>query len=101
MRHTAVNWIVGRGTWPIAVIVAGTVLNISTFAAGVGSRRVNCGDLHALITSQGFIFIPQPFGDFVVAKRSFCAGGERPQTRSVAAIDTPQCLVDYSIRSAG
>ena len=47
--------------------------------------------------AYGYVFIAQPFGDFVVANASYCSGGERVQTRSVATADYPQCPVNYCI----
>jgi len=67
-------------------------------AAGIDSRAYSCGQLHSLIGAYGYVFIAQPmFGDFVVANRSFCSGGEVPQLRSVPTVDTAQCPVNYCV----
>ena len=83
--------------WRTGIIVAAIFLSSSAFAAGIDSRTATCGQLQALIASRGYIFIAQPFGDFVVANGSLCSGGERLQTRSVPTIDNPQCPVNYCI----
>ena len=80
-----------------ALSLALMALSTSAFAAGIDARGLRCGDLEMLIASRGYVFIAQPFGDFVVANRSFCSGMERLQTRSVATLDTPQCPVNYCI----
>ena len=80
----------------LALIAIGTLtLNASAFAAGVDSRSYTCASLHGLIGAQGFVFISQPFGDFVVASGYYCGGGQVLQLRSVPTLDTPQCPVNY------
>ena len=81
----------------IALVVSAIALSYPAFAAGIEPRGVRCGDLQALIAAKGYVFIAQPFGDFVVADGSLCSPGEHMQTRSVTTIDNPQCLVTYCI----
>ena len=65
---------------------------------GINQDYEAIGDLHALIASQGFIFISQPaFGDFVVSGRNYCGGVDLVQLRSVPTTDNPQCVVNYCV----
>ena len=67
-------------------------------AAGVDSRAYTCAGLQSLIAARGFVFISQAtFGDFVVADRSICSGGQIIETRSIATSDNAQCLVNYCV----
>ena len=67
-------------------------------AAGVDSRAYTCAGLQSLIAARGFVFISQAtFGDFVVADRSICSGGQIIETRSVVTSDNAQCLVNYCV----
>jgi hypothetical protein len=80
----------------LAFIVGVMTLSSSASAAGIDSRAFTCSDLHSLIAAQGFVFISQAtFGDFVVANASYCGGGDRIASRSVATRDQPECLVNY------
>jgi hypothetical protein len=80
----------------LGLIAIGTLaLNASAFAAGIDSRSYTCANLHGLIGVQGFVFISQPFGDFVVASGYYCSGGQVLQLRSVPTLDNPQCPVNY------
>ena len=82
----------------LAFILAVALFGASAAAAGVDSRIYRCADLHALIASQGFIFISQPaFGDFVVSGRNYCGGVDLVQLRSVPTTDNPQCVVNYCV----
>lgn len=82
----------------LALIVAAMMFSVPTFANGVDSRAFTCAGLQSLIAQHGFVFISQAtFGDFVVANRSFCAGADVIETRSVPTSDTPECLVNYCV----
>jgi hypothetical protein len=79
-----------------ALIVALTALCSSAFAAGIDSRAYSCAGLQSVIATQGFAFIDTPtFKDFAVAGRQFCSGSDRLESRAVATVDNPQCLVRY------
>jgi hypothetical protein len=81
----------------IAALVTGILLAAAPAgAAGIDSRIYTCTALHALITTNGFVFISQPvFGDFAVSSAYFCGGGDKIQTRSVPTSDTPDCPINY------
>jgi hypothetical protein len=87
----------------LAIFMVAIAFNSSAFAAGVDSRNYTCADLHALIQSQGFVFIGNPdFQDFVVANVSCCPGSGYDgyiQFRSVATRDNPECVVNYCMPS--
>jgi hypothetical protein len=87
-----------RNATPIAFAAGLSALASPGLANGIDSRAYTCGDLHALIAKQGFVFISQAtFGDFVVAEVSFCAGNSELQTRWVATRDQPECPVNYCV----
>src|SRR5260221_310578 len=66
----------------LALILGALALNSSAFAAGIDSRAYGCADLQRMIAVKGFIFINNPnFEDFVVAKASFCGGGDSVQVQ--------------------
>ena len=72
------------------------------FAAGIDSHAYSCADLHALIATNGFVFIGNPdFQDFVVANGSFCLGADITRPRSVATIDRRECVVNYCVDAHG
>ena len=82
----------------LALIVTGAMaLSASAFAAGIDSRTVTCANLQSLIATQGFVFISQPFGDFVVSGGYYCGGGQVVQLRSVPTTDVPSCPVIYCV----
>src|SRR4051794_36808422 len=82
----------------LALIAIGAMaLSASASAAGIDSRTVTCANLQTLIAAQGFVFISQPFGDFVVAGANFCGGGQLVQLRSVPTVDGPNCPVNYCV----
>ncbi len=80
-----------------ALIAGAIVLTSAASAAGLDSRAYSCAALHSLVAATGFVFISQPFGDFVVANISYCAGSGSMllQRRSVATVDQPECVVNY------
>ena len=82
----------------LALIAIGAMaLSASASAAGIDSRTVTCANLQTLIAAQGFVFISQPFGDFVVAGAHYCGGGQLVQLRSVPTVDGPNCPVNYCV----
>jgi hypothetical protein len=87
----------------LALIFSAVAACAPAAAAGVDSRAYTCAGLQSLIAAQGFVFISQAtFGDFVVANRSYCSGGDVLERRSVATSDNPECLVNYCVsRSFG
>ena len=84
-------------------LLAAAFSSLPASAAGVDSRAFTCTGLQSFIAAHGFVFISQAtFGDFVVANRSFCTGGDVLETRSVATSDAAECLVNYCVsRSTG
>ena len=87
-------------TGRLILILSAMALSSSTLAAGIDPCTYTCADLHGLIAMKGFVFINQAtFDDFVVANRSYCAGGGATvlQLRSVATADRPECLVNYCV----
>ena len=79
-------------------IASGAILlSASASAAGIDSRTLPCANLQSLVATQGFVFISQPFGDFVVSSGYYCGGGEVLELRSVPTTDNPQCLVNHCI----
>jgi hypothetical protein len=88
-----------QGIKLLAAAAAMGVTASSASAAGIDSRAYTCGDLHALVARQGFVFISQAtFGDFVVNDVSLCDDNGTLQTRTVATSDQPECPVNYCIR---
>jgi hypothetical protein len=82
----------------LALIATGAMaLTASASAAGIDSRTVTCANLQTLIATQGFVFISQPFGDFVVSGANYCGGGQLVQLRSVPTTDGPNCPVNYCV----
>jgi len=80
----------------LALVASATVFATTASAAGIDSRVYNCAALQSLVAANGFVFISQPFGDFVVSNISYCSGGSAVlQRRSVATVDQPECLVNY------
>ena len=81
------------------VALAGAMaLCAPAFANGIDSRAYTCADLHALVATNGFVFIGNPeFQDFVVANEAACGGGEYIQLRSVQTSDIPACPVNYCV----
>jgi hypothetical protein len=77
------------------VLIGASAVCGSAYAAGIDSRTISCGNLQGLIAAHGFIFLSQPFGDFVVASPYYCGSGQVVQLRSVPTADNPQCLVNY------
>jgi hypothetical protein len=78
-----------------ALIVALALVSSTAFAAGVDSRAYTCAGLHALVTTNRFVFINYAsFMDFVVANASYCTSGEVIQLRGVPTSDNAQCLVN-------
>lgn len=77
------------------MLVALAAMGSSAFAAGIDARSYSCAALQSLIAAQGYLFISQPFGDFVVANGSFCGGGAKLERRSVETADSPACPVNY------
>jgi hypothetical protein len=87
-----------RLTEALAAVVSIAALCPPASAAGIDSRTYTCAGLHALIAERGFVFISQAtFGDFVVARRTYCSDGEVIELRSVATSDNPECLVNYCV----
>lgn len=78
-----------------AIVAAVAAFWSSAFAAGIDPQAYTCGDLHALIAARGFVYLGAPFQGFAVANASSCAGDERLEPRSVAALDNPNCVVPY------
>jgi hypothetical protein len=75
-------------------------LSSPAVAAGIDSHTYSCAGLHGVIAAKGFVFINNPnFEDFVVAKASYCSGGDSAQLqlRSVPTTDNPQCAVNYCV----
>ena len=79
------------------IATAAMALSASASAAGIDSRTVTCANLQSLIATQGFVFISQPFGDFVVSGGYYCNGGQVLQLRSVPTTDVPSCPVNYCV----
>jgi hypothetical protein len=81
----------------LALIAGAMVLASPAFAAGIDSRVYSCAALHSLVATRGFVFISQPFGDFVVLNVSYCSGSGSVilQRRSLVTVDQPECLVNY------
>jgi len=81
----------------LALIAGATVIASGASAAGIDSRAYSCAALQSMVAARGFVFISQPFGDFIVASRSYCSGSGSVvlQRRSVATVDQPECLVNY------
>jgi hypothetical protein len=81
----------------LALIAGAMVLATAASAAGIDSRAYSCAALQSMVATKGFVYISQPFGDFVVANISYCAGSGSMllQRRSVATVDQPECLVNY------
>ena len=79
--------------------LAGMLLVSGAAAAnGVDSRAYSCTGLQSLIAQHGFVFISQAtFGDFAVADRSFCTGGNILELRTVATGDAPECPINYCV----
>ncbi|HVH75471.1 MAG TPA: hypothetical protein VM755_11225 [Stellaceae bacterium] len=85
-----------------AYLLAAMALGSPAFAAGINSHAYSCADLHALIATNGFVFIGNPdFQDFVVADASVCGHQNVVQWRSVATIDRADCVVNYCIPGRG
>ena len=86
-----------RSLTGVALLVA-TLLNLPAAANGIDSRAFTCAGLQSFVAAHGFVFISQAtFGDFVVANRSFCAGADVLETRSVATSDAAECPVNYCV----
>jgi hypothetical protein len=79
----------------LVIAAAGIAFGSSAFAAGIASRAYTCASLHALIATQGFVYIGSPFQGFAVSDVYFCSGGNRLEPRSVATSDNPQCAIPY------
>ena len=81
----------------LALIAGAMVFASGASAAGIDSRAYSCAALHSMVATKGFVFISQPFGDFIVANISYCAGSGSMllQRRSLATVDQPECLVNY------
>jgi hypothetical protein len=81
----------------LGLITGAMVLATAASAAGIDSRVYSCAALHSLVAAKGYVFISQPFGDFVVANISYCSGSGSVllQRRSVVTVDQPECLVNY------
>jgi hypothetical protein len=80
-----------------ALIAGAMVLASAASAAGIDSRASSCAALQSLVAARGFVYISQPFGDFIVATVSYCSGSGSVllQRRSVVTVDQPECLVNY------
>lgn len=80
----------------IILVAACLIAAAPAGAAGIDSRVYRCAALQSLIAANGFVFISQPaFGDFAVSGAYYCGGGDKVQTRSVPAADTPDCPINY------
>ncbi len=81
----------------LALIGGAMVLASAASAAGIDSRAYSCAALHSMVAAKGFVFISQPFSDFVVLNISYCSGSGSVllQRRSVVTVDQPECLVNY------
>lgn len=81
----------------LPLIAGGLVFTSAASGAGIDPRSYSCAALHALVSAQGYVYIGQPFGDFVVANTSYCSGSGSVllQRRSLATADQPECLVNY------
>jgi hypothetical protein len=88
-----------RTTTGVALALCAAILSSSAFAAGIDSRAYTCTGLQSLIAQHGFVFISQAtFGDFAVANRSVCSGGDPVvERRSVATSDNPECIINYCV----
>jgi hypothetical protein len=79
----------------LVIAAAVAVFSSSASAAGIDSRVYTCSGLHALIATQGFVYIGAPFQGFAVANANFCSGSDRLEPRSVATSDNSQCPIPY------